>query len=195
MTRGVAFLLLAAAGAGAALAGGVVSAPLPPPTYADTEVREDLALPAWAPGVRKFRFTLDFDATASNNVQVAFGNDADGDGALSGDETGMMIGWDCGTWFVRTCAADGTADGTSAAAAAGRKRLSFGLRLRGGAPEEPPDVRDGETAIFTAWAAGHYAGMHDKTWDMMRLTARGVDAPGERFEASRSQDGFSIILR
>ena len=40
-------------------------------------------------------------ASPSNNVEVAFGTDADGDGVLDLWETDCVIGWDCGAWFVR----------------------------------------------------------------------------------------------
>ena len=36
---------------------------------------------------------MTFSGTASNNVEIAFGTDADGDGALSVDEIGLSAGW------------------------------------------------------------------------------------------------------
>lgn len=47
-----------------------------------------------------FGFDLEFFRTPSNNVEVAFGRDADGDGQLSFSETEMSLGWDCGAYFV-----------------------------------------------------------------------------------------------
>ena len=44
---------------------------------------------------------LDFNGTPSNNVEVAFGTDADGDRSLSLDETDVVIGWECGRYFHR----------------------------------------------------------------------------------------------
>lgn len=193
--KGIVLLLLVTGIAGAARAGVVVPPQLPPPAYADTEVSESLSLPAWGSDIRTFRFTLDFHATPSNNVQIAFGKDADGDGVLSPGETGMAMGWDCGAWFVRLFPDGEAGIATNAVAAGGRKTLAFGMRLRGGDAEGPPDIRDGGAALFTELAAEHFARMHDKAWDRMRLTARGVDVPGEWFEVARSPDGFSIILR
>ena len=46
---------------------------LPPPVFADTEVSTNVAMRAWTERMRMFNVTLSFDATPSNNVQVAFG--------------------------------------------------------------------------------------------------------------------------
>lgn len=194
--RGLALPLLAAGLAGAARAETVAADPLPPPDHADTEVSEDIPLPAWNENVRKFLFTLEFQATPSNNVQAVFGKDADGDGALSDGEAGMAVGWDCGGWFIRLFPDSGPGVGTNIAAAAGHKALSFEMRLKKGDEEGGvPDIRCGGAALFTELAAGQSARMHDRSWDRVRLTARGVGRPEERFEAARSPDGLSIIFR
>lgn len=78
----------------------VEPAQLPSPVHIDTEISTNCILRIGDGVSRTFAFTLDFDATPSNNVQIAFGHDADTDGVLSIEETGMTIGWDCGTWFV-----------------------------------------------------------------------------------------------
>ena len=41
-----------------------------------------------------------FSGTPSNNVEIALGRDADGDGELSFDEAAVRLGWDCGVFFV-----------------------------------------------------------------------------------------------
>ena len=43
-------------------------------------------------------------ASPSNNVEVAFGCDANG--TLEDSDTAFAIGWDCGEWFFRDVAAD-----------------------------------------------------------------------------------------
>ena len=50
---------------------------------------------------RRIRLTLDFEATPSNCVQVAFGNDWNGSENLEPEETELIVGCDCGEWFVR----------------------------------------------------------------------------------------------
>ena len=49
---------------------------------------------------------MELKATPSNNVEVAIGCDANGDGHLSLDESGLTVGYDCGEWFVRSAEKD-----------------------------------------------------------------------------------------
>jgi hypothetical protein len=76
---------------------------LPPPIFADREVFHDIAIPPRAKGnIRRFRLELAFNATASNNVQIAFGRDAEPmDGTLDAGETAFIVGWHSGEWFLR----------------------------------------------------------------------------------------------
>ena len=88
---------------------------LPLVEHPDTEVVTNIAVSAQ--GSREYSFELAFSGTASNNVEIAFGTDADGDGALSVDEIGLSAGWDCGEWFVMNAA---TGERAMASAAEGR---------------------------------------------------------------------------
>ena len=73
---------------------------LPAPTFLDTEISTNIAITAWTEQMRALKIVLLLDATPSNNVQVAFGSDADADGYLFDEETELTLGWDCGEWFV-----------------------------------------------------------------------------------------------
>ena len=76
--------------------------PIPPPSeYADTESRIDFAVTNW-PGLgRHIKLWLSAVTTPSNNVQIAFGRDANADGTLAPHEIQIVAGFDCGSWFVR----------------------------------------------------------------------------------------------
>ena len=76
--------------------------PTPPPSeYADTESRIDFAVTNW-PGLgRHIKLWLSAVTTPSNNVQIAFGRDANADGTLAPHEIQIVAGFDCGSWFVR----------------------------------------------------------------------------------------------
>ena len=58
---------------------------LPAPVFADTEVAMNMAMMAWGENNCKFDASLQFDATPSNNVQMAFGTDESADGNLSAE--------------------------------------------------------------------------------------------------------------
>ena len=64
----------------AAAAAGVAVGPLPAPDYADTEVSTNFAFSVGEGQSRGIVFTVELQATPSNNVEVAIGVDADGDG-------------------------------------------------------------------------------------------------------------------
>ena len=93
---------------------------LPPIMYLDTETVTNVPFTAWQPQLRYFTFKLAFNATPSNNVEMAFGtanrttdslpvgNGNTGttgilpveDGVLTLDEYDLTVGWDCGMLFV-----------------------------------------------------------------------------------------------
>ena len=72
-----------------------------PSGWADTESSINVAVTNWPSLGRHIYLTLSAMATPSNNVQIAFGKDADADGDLAPEETQVTLGFDCGEWFVR----------------------------------------------------------------------------------------------
>ena len=81
---------------------GAFSGELPPGDYADTEVSTNVAFAVNADQTDMMLIALAFDATPSNSVEVAIGHDADSDGNLSPEESAVVFGYDCGTWFQRS---------------------------------------------------------------------------------------------
>ena len=74
--------------------------PNPPQSaFVDAESAVNVSLPT--DEGRRIRLTLAFDPMPSNAVQVAFGNDLNGSENLEPEETEMVVGCDCGVWFVR----------------------------------------------------------------------------------------------
>ena len=74
--------------------------PTPPPSaYVDAESSVNVPLPT-AEG-RHINLTLAFDPSPSNAVQVAFGHDLNADGDLAPEETHLVLGVDCGAWFIQ----------------------------------------------------------------------------------------------
>ena len=79
----------------------VAVTPLPQGEYADTEVSTNIAFAVERPVMTRIEFTVALDATPTNNVEVAIGADANGDGNLSVEESAHVFGYDCGEWFCR----------------------------------------------------------------------------------------------
>ncbi len=72
---------------------------IPLPVFADTETVAYVPLPPLE-GKPHFKLSIDFTASPSNCLTVAFGVDADGDGRLSLREQAVELGWD-GAWLIR----------------------------------------------------------------------------------------------
>ena len=68
--------------------------PLPPSEYADTEVSTNMAFVVDRSMMTRIEFTVALDETPTNNVEVAIGTDANGDGNLAVEEAAYVFGWD-----------------------------------------------------------------------------------------------------
>ena len=75
--------------------------PLPPSEYADTEVSTNIPIRVNLERLEWMRFALELSPTATNDIEVLIGHDADTNGVLSVEESRIAFGYDCGNWFVR----------------------------------------------------------------------------------------------
>ena len=179
MKRCVLFLLLSPICFSTSTWGRVaVPAALPPAVHADMETVTNVPFAVALDAAGRLSFDLVCRATPSNNVEVAFGRDADGNGRLDVGEEGCLVGWDCGAWFVRE-----GADGEALTAvperppADGVRTLAWRLRVDAdGAPSRLDARADGD-AVFAALADAPPAWLHSPSWDVVRLTGRGIDVP------------------
>lgn len=168
------FALCAAASAGV-LALVVHPATLPPSSWADTEVSTNVPFAAGPAGtwLRDFHVGMSFLSTPSNNVQFAFGRDADGDGVLSIAEMDLLLGWDCGMWRL------GDESRRETVTENDMKDLSWTLRMRDGSPHSL-EVSECGMSLTTVTNASVLAGLYDPAWNLVRITVRGVDQAAER---------------
>ena len=185
------FLILCCAVATAALALPPVRPVLPPMAHDDAETTTNVSFAAWQDCAGKFKFSLTCRTTPTNNVQIAFGTDADGDGVLSLEESDLIAGWDCGAWFVQEGFDGGRVE--SSAGSGDLRTLAFAVRLnpRTSAPVSAVATVDGAVAF-----AGLDASMlYRRSWNMMRLTGRGLDVSSESPEVRVLPDALSVFLR
>ena len=83
-----------------AFAGARVVVPSFPEAVApDAEVCTNLVLNVDVTRLRTLTIAVAFDSCETNEVLVAIGADADGDGDLSVDEAAIVFGCDCGAWY------------------------------------------------------------------------------------------------
>ena len=68
--------------------------PLEDAAFVDTEVSTNMPPPVCTDDPHVFSLAMDFAGSPSNAVEIAFGVDADADGALAPDEARLVIGID-----------------------------------------------------------------------------------------------------
>ena len=186
-------LLIGCVAAAAANAATVCPGQLPRGEYADTEATTNVPFAFGPQGARNFRFELSLAGTPSNNVQLAFGRDADSDGVLAAGETGMTFAWDCGGWRIVN-GETGEALSSAAATTNCAKALAWDLRLRRGRPQRLAVFENG-VPVFAELANAPEPWFHSSGWDMLRLTVRGVDAPQEDVRVGMEISGYTIRMR
>ena len=183
-------LLLGALAAGYASGG---SLHLPRSAFADTEATTNCPLAFDARGIRNFAFDMTFAGTLSNNVQLAFGRDADSDSVLSAEETDMTFAWDCGEWILRGPSGDVVR--TSVPVTTNTvKDLRWNLALRRRIPRRLSVSENGEP-FFADIAECPEPWFFDAGWNLFRLTVRGVDAPEEAVDVRLNVSGYYINVR
>ena len=139
--------------------------PLPHGEYADTEVSTNIAFVVERPAMTRIEFTVSLDATPTNNVEVAIGTDANGDGSLAVEESAYVFGYDCGTWFARSAGLEGL--GSLEGLGGGRVEKTFVLKKR----------------------------QLDTAWNLVKVTRRGWGSTCELVEAKGRKPGFKLEVR
>ena len=166
------------------------------PGFLDTEVSTTHRLEQPAFGLRGLDFRLDFTGTPSNNVEVAFGRDGDEDGALAPHETDVVVGWECGRYFIERFRTGERIEEPDVGTNDVERSLAWHYTLRKGGKVFKAFAATNEIgAVFAQVSTNAPAWLYDRNWNLMRLTARGADVQGERFEVDVQSSGMFIHLR
>ena len=144
---------------------GVEVSALPSSAFADTEASTNFTFAVGEGLNRRLVFSLELQASPTNNVEVAIGYDVDGDGLLSLDEAALAIGYDCGEWFVRSTAKDAVT--YSDAAEMGTFRRTYEVRRR------------------------HI----DQLWNLVKVTRRSLGVSNETVAFALVESGFGLTIK
>ena len=155
-------------------------AQLAPSQFADTEVSTNVPCVLDLPSLKEYRVGLGLVGTPSNNVEVALGHDADGDGVLSLDEAAISLAWDCGEWMTRGIRDQGLGIGEVPLMTSGPDTNGFVVA---------------EIAVAVSNHKAKPAWLYDRTWDLVRVTRRGVDDPEERVSLYTRVAGLMILVK
>ncbi|MBR6733257.1 MAG: hypothetical protein IKL96_02535 [Kiritimatiellae bacterium] len=177
----------------AAFARKAMAAPLPQPDFADAGACTNIVLNALSAS-GTLSFSLSFAPCASNNVEVAFGVDLDGNGVLSPDEWRMEAGWNRGVWLVRSAEGECV---QQAAAPPGGEDVAFrwNLWLRGGRCPSRLVATVDASPIFAGISASPPGWLYEPEWNMACVMVRGMDVVGEHGAVKASVDGTVFLLR
>lgn len=172
---------------------GAVAPQLPESEYVDTEVSTNLVLNQVA-RVGGLSLRMEFCGTSSNTVEVVIGTDVDGDGELSFDEGGMRLGWDCGRYFIERVATGERFEETRIGTNDLARVLDWQCMVKRHRIKAL-EISNEAGAVFADVVTNVPGWFYDGDWNLMRLTARGVDVSNERFVYEVTQRGYLLFLR
>ena len=180
----------------AALLAAITTLAFPPPavTNCPFEVSSCLPLAVDSNRLDTVAFELSFDATPSNNVQAAFGVDLDANGVLSPDEEDLVVGWDCGEWFMQNVS-NGVRVTSGPVSADVAQTLRCTLATKSDGIRRAFTATVGTNDVFGSVSSELPNWGYDTRWNLVRLTARGVDDPASRFWVRTSPIGFHLVFR
>ena len=151
--------------------------PLPESPYADTEVTTNIAFNTNRGDVKEFELEFTLDCTLSNCVQVALGIDVNRDGELSFAETGAVLGWRNGRYFIEDVENGKRYEyPVESESRIGIEVFTVNLRTKRGGVDA------------SAW-------LYNPNWNLMKITRRGRDMPSEWIRCKLDYSGFYITIR
>ena len=173
-----------------------VSVPaLPESVFCDTEVFTNVAFNAVRNDARHFGVSMAFMGTESNCVQVAFGHDADGDGNLEAVETGFVLGWRGGAYFIEDAAGKNRITELAASGVHADRRFVLSAKLNAHSVPVQVSVSNECGACFAVLSENVPSWLYGKDWNLMKVTRRGVDAASERIDVECRYKFFRIVIR
>ena len=185
---------LSAAGAFALRAVEFTITQMPVSPFADTEVSTNMVINKADINYVDLKFT--FCGTPTNDLEMAFGTDANTNGVLDAEEVETRFGWRGGRYFIENAL---TCESFDSDAIAGSQNLSVELHLD--IRSSPQQVRRIAVAGVNASAfAGILserppAWLWRREWNMMRMTRRGTEPLSDWLYYKASNLGFAIRLR
>ena len=194
MTKvGACAFLLAVSGAWTLPAVEFTVGRMPVSPFADTEASTNMAINKADVSHVDLKFA--FEGTPTNDLEMAFGTDADADGVLDAEEVETRFGWRMGRFFIenaRTC------ERFDSAATDGAQDLSVELRLDVRTPSQRvrgAAVSGADASAFGELVSGRPPSwLWRREWNLMRVTRRGAEPPSDWLRYKAANAGFVIVV-
>ena len=168
---------------------------LPESEFADTEVSTNVAFNVERSDARSFGVSMAFSGTESNCVQVAFGHDADGDGNLEAVETGFVLGWRGGAYFIEDAAGQNRLVEPAVGAVPIERRFVLNAKLNAHSVPVQVSVSNECGACFAVLSENVPSWIFNRSWNLMKVTRRGVEATSESVDVECRYSFFRIVIR
>ena len=188
-------LLVGAFFAAAAFARQIVIPTLPVSPFADTEVSTNVVIHGSRTDVRDVRIHFQLEGTPTNNLEVAFGCDANTNGVLDVSEIETVYGWRGGRYFVENVRAWERIETPSAATALCGV---IDIQLQNDkyfVPRSFVATCGGELAFETLSTTPPPTWLFRNEWNMVRVVRRGAGTPSEWVRCDIKHDSFAIKMR
>ena len=171
------------------LAASVSINTLPDVTHIDGEVSTNIVLNI-SPKLSEFSLDFSLEATSSNTVEVAFGEDADFDGDLAHHEIDLIVGCECGQWRIVDATTGVAFDDLSfygmsdfkwcVWAAQSGEKAKLKASLNGS-----PIFLDLPSIVL----------LFKRSWTHLKITSRGDDKSFGALDVRQSDGRFYVIVR
>ena len=163
--------------------------------FADTEVSTNIAIRTGRTLSREVEIHIELVGTPTNCLEVAFGRDANANGALDAEEIETAYGWRAGRYFVENV---GGWERIESVAATNAQCGVVDIRLRNNAnmvPRRFTAICGGEAAFPELATRPPPAWLFREGWDMVRVTRRGAGLPSEWVSCTLDYKFFRMTLR
>ena len=185
-----------------AFAVNVIIPNMPDSEFTDNEASVNAVIPEiFDKHSKTFKFSLTLNATLSNNVEIAFGQAVPGDISvntpnLTHAETDLIVGWDCGRWFLRPKGLREFYYSSVTNFVAGGRTMSCVLNIDSEDNLYSMSFKDGESSFtFQGLAVSNSVDWLKPTeWDLLRVVSRGDDTDAENIKVSFNGNKTLIII-
>jgi hypothetical protein len=169
--------------------------PLPVSPYADTEVTTNIVFNATRIDVKRFELNFSLISTPSNCIQVAFGRDVNQDGVLTFAETDTIYGWRNGYYVIEDVRQGSRYAEKVQTSQPGESNFNIKMRMKKDYTPKEFAASVGSLQIFSNFSRDVPSWLYLPTWNMMRVTRRGVDVPSEWISCGIDYRYFYITIR
>ena len=163
--------------------------------FADTEVSTNVVIHESRADVRDVQIHFQLEGTPTNNLEVAFGRDANTNGVLDVSEIETVYGWRGGRYFIENVRAWERFE-TPAAASALCGVIDIQLQNdKRFVPRSFTATCGGEPAFVSLSTTPPPAWLFRNEWNMVRVIRRGAGTPSGWVRCDIKHNSFALRVR